>query len=1215
MTTTHVLEKFINGEIKSSHVDKVCDVDSILKALPIFLEFSVERFVKIGNTPVKSVMHAAFSALMKTRHEEYLGHFLSMLEIRCAPVLSCQPEWLEICKAVHVVFRHGRGTSGEVYRVDWLYTVLNAYSEEMERDVVTQTAFILVLLTDKVHVDQLQKAIPRMAIERALVALGKAPPQHEIYMQFAQNGSGMEIHYAIQSLQLCVGAVLSADMISLALRHWDHPWQMVSSNCRLLYLKIIQASSMDDRTLLLRDCLLMEPGKRKFNCLFALIPHVPSFRPELAIFQEILVHVQTGGPSSAGACQLLQTILQHRPETIHTLAKSFSTLQSEIDWDQVFGAVAKASPLNCDLLIRACTDPIHRLRLLQHVGERLVVHADMLLLQTRDAHADMCLQTRDACADILSKNQFTKFILSRDSGIVCTALVVLLRSRVWPDLVLRFINDGGIAVVGCVNEDRSIIVREFEKHFKQIRAHANTQTRVHAGTLHVNTSAHVEPAPQVDTHAPPSVHTHGENVWKSLIKTAMMGTIQEECQLPLEVILAAWEPSEDLVPLCQKMLESKWAKLRSLGSKMAGLLPVGFTVCLPSILHDEIGVLYSTDVAEIDIELLAKAANATVCTEVQKHTEKFCLRVMAHYAQLIGEPSWLDLQALLGEPVKPGPYSVDCRGHPIVHASESEAMRIATRAWTCIKYASMCLQVSGEYGVRVLTILILSVKHPAALRPLYDCFARINDPLLVERAVLDPLIDTITDEKVSLFVLPVALRRSQGLGPLICACVEMGNAPRLLTRIVPRLLQNGSVHSVNVLRAIVTDSEIHERTIEPFLVEILQKSLEILSDFSCWKTRSAATQLFVQTARRVIGADNDPLDNIVASKRKKVSAKEFFDRGFKILKKIELILASVHCDDSVVVSVLAVLQTLIGLNEFSVIIGLIERQLDESNSMHVRRLCAKILARINHRVNVNLQGKWNYIHGRLLFVHYRVKRAGVCPVSIDSLFDILKNGRIPPIVENLLVEILVNLNVNLETIDQAVLGAYLSGIDQVDSRSLASVIVKYAQIAENSGDPTIRRLLAQVFEKFSNLVPTQLWQKCATQWSNAPMFHLGIAVLLQTDSPSQAAIFQMKETDQFDEEIRILLAKSKIFKTQFPDTHALLILDESPNVRFAASVDELNPIESFRKIVGKCSRTFLDGILTEKFDPMEEKDSDFCIRAQPRAIARTTHTSEASVYT
>ena len=143
-------------------------------------------------------------------------------------------------------------------------------------------------------------------------------------------------------------------------------------------------------------------------------------------------------------------------------------------------------------------------------------------------------------------------------------------------------------------------------------------------------------------------------------------------------------------------------------------------------------------------------------------------------------------------------------------------------------------------------------------------------------------------------------------------------------------------------------------------------------------------------------------------------------------------------------------------------------------------------------------------------------------------------------------------------------------------------------------------LLPGVIARFPNLIDFETAIFWISVWQKSN-FLPGLAALLPwtTDVGWVAKV----DVESADEEVKIALGMSEQVRSEFPDLHALLILDESPQVRFAGAVDGLNPIQSFRKVVGRCSVKMLQKLTAEP-SRMSERYSDFCLRAEPRRIAR-----------
>jgi hypothetical protein len=249
-----------------------------------------------------------------------------------------------------------------------------------------------------------------------------------------------------------------------------------------------------------------------------------------------------------------------------------------------------------------------------------------------------------------------------------------------------------------------------------------------------------------------------------------------------------------------------------------------------------------------------------------------------------------------------------------------------------------------------------------------------------------------------MFPLPQALRRSQGLGPLISSIVKSQNSLSVLQAVTERLLSvinladsedEQVLHCMNILRAMVRDSTIPDEFMDSVVGDIMLSGIDILfrlsSDF--WRIRSSATQLFVQAARRFIGADNEEdWFRQPASGRKKISAKEFFFNrtggGDRLVGELVSVLSNSD-SEFVVVPILAVIRSLSQLGELAenkegkILIETIRKGVG-NESCHVRRLASKIVARmllegdgrIEEDLNISGDEGWNLLHGKLIIWSY-----------------------------------------------------------------------------------------------------------------------------------------------------------------------------------------------------------------------------------------------------
>ena len=97
--------------------------------------------------------------------------------------------------------------------------------------------------------------------------------------------------------------------------------------------------------------------------------------------------------------------------------------------------------------------------------------------------------------------------------------------------------------------------------------------------------------------------------------------------------------------------------------------------------------------------------------------------------------------------------------------------------------------------------------------------------------------------------------------------------------------------------------------------------------------------------------------------------------------------------------------------------------------------------------------------------------------------------------------------------------------------------------------------------------------------------------------------------DSVEEEVKIVVAKSGFVRNRFPHIQVLLLLDESPNVRLAASLDGLNSYWSLKSTFGlleKCETGFLLSLINEPFaeTPVENHGLRYFARNLARDVLR-----------
>jgi hypothetical protein len=605
------------------------------------------------------------------------------------------------------------------------------------------------------------------------------------------------------------------------------------------------------------------------------------------------------------------------------------------------------------------------------------------------------------------------------------------------------------------------------------------------------------------------------------------------------------------------------------------------------------------------------------------------LAIAVHFSQYVGENCFTDLAHIgLLNPwmsrilLDPFPGSVDCRGHPIM-ADDLHATEISVKAWTCSKAAILALKslithidfhqdVATDIVV-ILTTLLLSVKHPAEISPIEDTFLAVSRkyPGIVEERVLEPVLTAVTGGGI--FRLPMALRRSQGLGPLIGAICKSRANVVFLGSVINRLLvvishandeNENALHSINILRAIVRDSDIPDRFIEPHVAHVMSESIDILhrlsSDF--WRIRSSATQLFVQSARRYIGADNE--DDWTANggmgksrSRKIVSASEFFyNRGAQnILTKF---IKAIQVDESIVVSVLSVLQSLSHFGQFAtespdghVLMSVVREKLVASKSAHVRKLCSKIIARSMIETGKcdfdNMKvGTMNSLHGILSLESYLLRMG----MKFDSAsrIDHLTGC---DIVDNLIIECTCRRAGSTDLPEWLLSKSarefvllYLCTIDEEDVKSIPGISKLVLAHCTDEDDNIAHPIYSSLIVAASSRWTDEIMCRLIPVWIRHE-FWLGLGACiyagnLTSDLEILISKFDVTNELVFDE-VKISLAKSESVRCKFPEIHATLLTDESPVVRLAACVRGLNCVESLLPVLQICGDKFLTQLSDE----------------------------------
>jgi hypothetical protein len=400
---------------------------------------------------------------------------------------------------------------------------------------------------------------------------------------------------------------------------------------------------------------------------------------------------------------------------------------------------------------------------------------------------------------------------------------------------------------------------------------------------------------------------------------------------------------------------------------------------------------------------------------------------------------------------------------------------------------------------------------------------------------------------------------------LICCVVKADPNSGFVAGLVTRLLtllddsttvSENLIHTINVLRAIVRDAEIPARNVEVWIAAVVNSALRILARLDDWKIRSAATQLFVQSARRLIGTDNES----GSMSRKIVSANEFFfNRGCpELLKNFIAVLASNK--EHVIVSTLAVLQSLAAdLGQASPeLIEQIQDLLWNSNSAPVRKLCGLILA--SARVEPR-SGQWtlNRVHGYLCYL----EQTPAVPKIDTTLTEYLSSLRspIPALIRNQLLRI----------------GFTSINFTPSEIRSFIST-----EPTERTRDPQFRRLVNQhclaeaahpVFREYlagsAEDVANSLWET----WT-ATEYFLGAATLLERVDPDTACAWldtldTMKVYNSLCDDTKVQIAKSGLSS---PSLRLRLVADISVEVR-SADLSGRNAVSMVRELVGGMNST------------------------------------------
>ena len=1286
------------------------------------LELEDAEFLKslsaCSDGPSTSFVTAAFQEWVESNADPLLDRLVNMLS---EWTRFQQSDVLMICRLIQSI-SHLRGCSPATaeYRNALLSLLANHHDESL-RDVTTQAGCLLCLHFPGDRFDRPEwKPMPRMSVMRGVVVSASeidVASTVRFYLQFTSSVDGMDLHYAVQSLILLINRAFpkkaanklslidGQELVDMCMFRWEHTWQMVASNCRALFASVCAVASPDLLGLIYTRTGQLERGsKKRFNVLFTLVSAGHTLACDM---EEILGAVRTSSPSVRAACQLLQAMFETAASAavdrmVSAIVPVISATAAEIDMGQLFSAIAKA---NLHRRTPGCVSPVRLL------VKQVMAHSNtnrMLLWKLVQSGSDsISLSDEGICIDsepVFRHAAVEEAILSCDSELATVAIVALLRyltacvkaaPAAWSvALVERFIIDGGIITVGCCSDDRSIVLHEMKRFFDR----------------------RVGKVDQASLFA---------LLCESALRPA---ALFEETQLPMDIVSGVRiDRLAELIPLERREgfvsavinigLTSRWRKLRI----SCRSLVVSIVSWAPAVtgeaykrftdhsvdLNEELAGAMIDSAAELgmacvdvrkgpisnpDVFMLTALANAD--SETVKllfggdnvELTAYLMGVMVYFAQFVGENATSTLLTvsegllsvheaeIVGDQFQ---GSVDCRGHPIM-ANDADASALSIKSWTCSKAAALALKalvdadrMPGQTTVlrvtKMIAVLLLSVKHPAEIAPLEVLFGGLLTKLdqdTVERDLLLPLIGSITGAAGSVFVLPVALRRSQGLGPLISAIVRTKSSLSLMAGVVERLLsivnlaqdeEESVLHALNVLRCIVRDSALVDTVIDPFVGEIMCAGIDVLFRLSAefWRVRSSATQLFVQAARRFIGTDNEE-DWIAAEgrigtkSRKVVTANEFF---FNRTKDGELLFEEVvgvmsNADSEyVLVPILSVLQSLSRMDELAVsstdgsaLITIIIDGL-KSKSTHVRRLSAKIVARmiveskksVAEMVTVGACGNWNEMHGQLMLVKYLAhllphqfaEGEALRSLLLKELEAVWSVPDVPELVANELVGILVRFGWGRCLESPSRVMTWIATLDSADVEASEAVALVVLTI-DNVQHPIYRELVVAAVNEFPELVSGDVVRRCLTRWLESG-YGLGIAsaihfmhsMQLPLSALEQEAIAKWIKSinvlhESLHEDAKCVLAKSEFFRSSFPDLWMLLLTDESAEVRMSASHNGANALVSFRHVSKLASSEALLLLLQEPLHVIDAVEGalfgpdstiDYCLRYHPRIMA------------
>ena len=832
-----------------------------------------------------------------------------------------------------------------------LFGILDNHHADSSRDLTTVVGHLFCLhFHDRIEEDSSAwKPMARMSVKRAITAL--YPPEEisesvYFYASFLTNEtSAMDLHYAIQSIQLLLsglkrikqplGSEAGQAIVDLCLTRWDHPLHMVSANCRSLFQQVCDACSDDLLEWILEKAEAAPTGsKKRFNLLFGLVPHIEVGRVAThSLITELLDCMRKWCPSVTAASGLLEVLLG-RPNGSSLISPWLvdyivSHTDDEFDWDQFLSAIKTGKAMEAFVA-----------RLLE-MKERFVGKKYILL---------RIVQQTDA--QLLSIEEIEQMALSCDPSIASAALSVVLGlitksspDTVGPltDIVIAFVTKGGIITVSSSKDDRSCVVQELKKFF--------------------------------DSASDKKLEDAKKNLFGLLVDECLQpDVLQDEGLVGVELMASLREGrlwdlvrrETVLVPLFANGLQSRWRKIRvacrlivtntlvrdrknlirdtDIVQQYYERILLGTDKQMSEELVGSVLDLISpsaSEVAEHVLKSSIESPNIPLLTALGQMTirfplpeiESYLLAVMVYHSQFVGveciEAVLANSSGLLSDyedfltKHRFSGKGVDCRGHPIMDSDE-ESIAISVRAWTSARAAALALRPTANLPIvaKIIAILLLSVKHPAEIAPLESVFSTclsLMDMGTITEELLVPLVGSVTGVTPdALFRLPVALRRSQGLGPLISSIVKALGTVSAVSAVTERLItvvnlaQDDSeqvLHSLNVLRALARDSSVPDQLMDsvvgPMMVAALGALLRLSGDY--WRVRSSATQLFVQAARRFIGSDNEDL-----KAQKKISATEFFFNRTKAGEELigEMMQVIVSTDYGGIVPVLSVIQYL-----------------------------------------------------------------------------------------------------------------------------------------------------------------------------------------------------------------------------------------------------------------------------------------------------------------